>query len=336
VVEITRGDEVESSHRGYACVVDSDGKIIYAIGDSAHRTLLRSSAKPLQALAAVVSGATERFGIAQSELAVIAGSHGGEDRHIAAVASVLNKAALPPDSLQCGIHPPLDVESGEGLRRQGIPPSALHHNCSGKHCGMLISALALKASTEDYLDPAHPVQQLILELMAEFAGIGVADISLGMDGCSAPAHSMPMRSAALAFARLVEPDGLRSASARAAAEVYRAMLAHPEMVAASRNRICTALIRAGAAVGLTAKSGAEGYYAAGWRDPATGRGRGLTVKIEDGAQRARDPLVIAILGRFGVLPASLPPELKVFAASPILNHRRAPVGEARVCLEAGA
>ena len=331
-VELTRGEIVESRHRAFACVATADGELLLTLGDPDFTTFLRSSAKPLQAVAAVASGAVDAFGLTERELAIIAGSHGGEAIHTGTVATLLAKGGLEIEMLQCGIQPPLDTRAREELAARREEPTALHHNCSGKHAGMLLTAKHLGLDIHEYLNPEHPVQKRITEVIARLGGAPAESIATGVDGCSAPVHAMPMRAAARAFARMVEPDGLTEDLRTAAKRVTAAMRAYPQMVAATRDRICTELMRAGEAVGLIAKAGAEGYYAAGWRDIKSGRGLGLAVKMEDGMQRGRDPLAIAILQRFGALPLELPGVLLPFAAGKIKNWRGLTVGEMRVIL----
>jgi len=332
-VELTRGGIVESQLRAHAACVDSTGKLIYSRGNPDYVTFLRSSAKPVQAMNVVLSGAVERFGLTTKELAICAGSHGGEQIHTETVLSILAKIGLTATALQCGVHPPLDAAARMELERHDEKPTALHHNCSGKHSGMLAAAVTGGYSISTYLDPRHPVQQRIIRTFGLMADYPPDQIVIGIDGCSAPVHGMPIRTAALAFARMVDPSGLPDEITAAATAVAGAMRSCPEMVAASRDRTCTELMRnVDARFRLIAKAGAEGYYATGWIDPDSGRGMGLTVKMEDGGQRGRDPITIALLQRFGVLPADLPPALKPFTEPVITNWAGKKVGEVIVRL----
>jgi len=340
-IEFTRGSIVESVHRAHISIVDSSGKTVFTLGDPEYVTYMRSSAKPLQALSVLVSGTAEHFGLNDAELAVISGSHGGEPWHIEAVKSILHKAGLDHTFLQCGTHQPLDSQARRNLRIEGKEPIPLHHNCSGKHTGMLATAKHLDEPLDSYLDQEGPTQKRITNLIAMMAGIKSEDVVIGIDGCGAPVHGLPMRAAALAFARLVDPSVLlerkndtkhdskkddKAEIAIAAQRISRVMRAYPEMVAANQERICTELMRIGRVFELTAKSGAEGFYSAAWRDPQTGHGIGMALKVEDGAQRGRDPLIISILQKFGILPSQLGQNLKNFAPRSILNNRGEEVG----------
>ena len=333
VVEVHRGSLIESIHRAHVCVVDSDNEVLMALGNPDHVVYMRSSAKPLQAAAMVWQDVAERYELSDRQIAIIAGSHGGEPIHIETVVSILACAELKPEALQCGVHPPLDETALKQMRKTGIEPTVLHHNCSGKHAGMLLTALHLGENIDDYLNPESGVQKGIVEFLAMIADLAPGDIVLALDGCTAPVHALPMRNAALAFLRLIEPDGLPGNVQKALLKVANAMRAYPEMVGGNHQRICTDLLRTvDSRYEFVAKAGAEGYYAAGWRDPVSRKGFGMTLKLEDGAVRGRNPLIIAVLQRFGVLPVELPEILKPYASCPVTNYRGFQVGEIKVNL----
>src|SRR5262245_36729020 len=278
LVVVRRGGVVESVHHGAIVVADASGRVDLAYGDAVAVTFLRSAAKPFQALPLLQSGAVERFGLTDEEVAVMIGSHGGEPFHVAAVQSILKKIGLGEEALQCGAHPPFHKPSAQALREAGLKPSAIHNNCSGKHAGMLALAVHLGAPTATYLEPKHPVQEQILDALTEMIGRSASAVPLAVDGCSAPTFGLPLASAATLYARLASPEGLRPALAEAARRAVATMRGRPEMVAGT-GRICTTLMREGQA-GLIAKIGAEGFYGAGLeRD---GRGFGIALKVADG------------------------------------------------------
>lgn len=330
LVEFWRGNIIESQHRGYFCVVDSTGNLLSSEGDPDYVTFLRSSSKPLQALVVVLSGARARFNLSDREMAIICGSHGGEEVHLETVLGILAKIGLSPSDLQCGAHPPLDSAARILLQKSGESPTVLHHNCSGKHAGMLANAVHYSIPPDEYLSTECKVQRDITDLIALFSGTPTEKIEIGYDGCSAPVHGLPMRDGALAFARLVDPVGMPDEYVEGCSIITSAMRSNPEMIAAVKDRICSELIRAGSACDLIAKGGAEGYYAAAWKDPESGRGMGLSLKIEDGSQRARDPLVIRILQKYGVLPHDLSESLKPFAPVMIRNFSGREAGQVKI------
>ena len=330
LVEVWRGETLESVHHGAVAVADDSGRTILAHGDPGLVTFLRSSAKPAQVLPLLASGAVERFGITEEEIAVMIGSHGGEPFHVATVRSILAKAGLDERDLMCGAHAPYHRPSARALRAAGREPTAVHNNCSGKHAGMLALAVTLGAPTATYLENDHPVQVRIRDAVATLAGIEPGELAVAVDGCSAPNFALPLERAAVLFARLmapgVLPPGLREAAGRAVAAMRR----HPEMVAGS-DRICTALMQAGSC-GLIAKIGAEGFYGLGYaRD---GRGYGIALKISDGdGDRARPAATLAALQAVGVLADGPAAALFERFVGILRNHRGLVVGRVAPVLD---
>jgi len=325
-IEFWRGKLVESSHRAHYYIVDSDGNVLDQRGNPNLTAYLRSAAKPFQAMSVIISGAAEKFNLSQAELAILCGSHGGEKYHIDTVLGMLNRAGLLVSQLDCGIHSPLDKSARIALYKKNNKPGVLHHTCSGKHTGMLLTALCIHESIGIYLSPESEVQSRISKLIAKFAGIEGIELVMGIDGCSAPTHGLKLKSAALAYARLVNPVGLPSDIAKASNRISRAMRSFPEMVGANQDSICTDLMRLGRVFDLTAKAGAEAFYTLGWKDPKTGRGIGMAVKVEDGAERARNPLIIDLLQKYGIIPIDLSQSLLQYASNNILNTNGKVVG----------
>ena len=332
MVELTRGGIVEVTHRGFACIVSSDGDVLYSKGDIDFKTFLRSSAKPFQAAAVILSGAAEEYRLTDRELAIISGSHGGEPFHTELVTKILAKGQFTVENLLCGTHPPLDEQTRSELIQRGEKPSSLHHNCSGKHSGMLLTAQHKGSPIADYLDPNQPGQRLIKQVIAETAKYPESEIVVGIDGCSAPVHALSIKGIARLFAQLVRPVGLPKELSSALMRVASSMRAYPEMVAASRGRICTELMRFGQGVEITGKAGAEGVYGVGWFDERQGRALGLAIKMEDGQQRGRDPMTIALMQKFGALPTELPEALQSLKAEKLTNWQGKVVGETIVWL----
>jgi L-asparaginase II len=328
LVEVLRGERVESVHHGAAVLADDAGGLVAAHGDPGLVTFLRSSAKPAQVLPLLVSGAAERFGFTDPEVAVMIGSHGGEPFHLEAVRSILKRIGLGEEALQCGAHPPFYRPAARALREARQEPSVLHNNCSGKHAGMLALAVHLGAPIGSYLEPGHPVQQRILDVVARLAGVGAESIVLAVDGCSAPTFAISLRAAATLYARLLAPDALPEDLGRAARRAVAAMRRHPEMVAGT-GRLCTDLMRRGGD-GLVAKIGAEGFYGLGYT--RGGRGFGLAIKVSDGdGDRARPTAAIDALRQLELLTAPDAARLMDQHVGPIRNHRGLVVGRVRPC-----
>ena len=332
LVQVWRGDTVESVHFGAIAVADSRGRVLAACGDPGTITFLRSAAKPVQVLPLLASGAAERFGLLDEEIAVMAGSHGGEPFHVEAVRSILRKIGLDESALQCGVHAPYHRPTAQALRRRGAEPTALHNNCSGKHAGMLALAVQLGAPVSTYLEVDHPVQVRIRAAIEELAGLDPGSSRVATDGCSAPTFAMPLRHAARMYARLVQA-GRRGPMDAAAARVVAAMRRHPEMVAGT-DRLCTKLMRAGGG-GLIAKIGAEGYCGLGWRRDDAGVGAALKIADGDGL-RARPSAAIEALLQMGLLDRPVAAALVARFAPDLKNRRGLPVGRVEPVFDLGA
>lgn len=318
---VTRGGVVESLHLGSVAVVDRDGRLLHAAGDSKLLTFTRSALKPLQALPFVAAGGVERFGYSQPQVALLCASHAGEPRHVAAVADMLARAGNTAGDLQCGTHAPYMYEA-RGEQPPPPPYSPLAHNCSGKHSGMLAHCVACDYAKGDYLDAEHPLQRAIRRAVATFAGVPEGSLVAGIDGCSAPNYALPLERLAFAFARLAsatnDPDYDRAPRALA-----DAMIAHPEMVSGEHGGDL-ALARAGRG-DWVAKVGAEGVQALGIRS----RGWGIAIKVADGNKRGLLPAAIATLDQLGLLDAEARACLRHLARPVLRNLRGIATGEAR-------
>ena len=331
LVEVWRGPIIESLHRGHLVAVDSYGKMVAELGAPDTVTFFRSSAKPFQAIPLITSGAADRFGFTDQEIAIACGSHSGEAIHVETVEAMLRKIGLGEDALKCGVHEPFSVEVTRELTRRQQPPSVLQNNCSGKHAGMLAVAKHLGAPIESYDAPSHPVQQLILQTVSKFSAIPADQIITGTDGCAAPVFGMAVRAMALMYARLVNPPADFDAAVKTASRrIVEAMIQFPEMVGGSKDRLDTEMIRAGNSR-LISKIGAEGVYTVGVLPCADWpNGLGLALKVEDGDdRRARPPAVIEALRQLGVLSEGEITALATYAPTPITNRRGERVGEAR-------
>jgi L-asparaginase II len=331
LVEVWRGPIIESLHRGHLIAVDGEGKTIAQLGDAEAVTFIRSSGKPFQAIPLVASGAADRFGLSEKEIAIACGSHSGEPIHVETAESILRKIGMEASALKCGVHEPFSAEVARDLVKNQQSPNVLQNNCSGKHAGMLALAKHLGAPTESYDSLDNPVQQQILRAVSQFSDVPEHEIPIGIDGCCVPVFGLSVRAMALMYARLVHPPAHFGTSVRAACtRILHAMMAYPEMVGGTKDRLDTELIRA-AGGRLISKIGAEGVYTVGvlpceeWPT-----GIGFALKMEDGDdKRARPPAVIEALRQLRVLRAAEISSLASYAPTPITNRRGEKVGEAR-------
>lgn len=326
LVEVRRGAIVESRHRGAIVVAEPDGHVIARVGDDGLITSTRSTIKPIQAIPFITSGAADHFSVDDRELAVVCGSHEGEPIHTETVAGMLARAGLDESALLCGAHAPYDNETARKLEAAGEPFSQLHNNCSGKHTAMLMTAVLRGLPVDDYVSAEHPIQREIVSTFAQFADLAEAPPT-AIDGCSAPTFGVPLRSLAIAFARLVNPSDQDSRVAGAAHRIVAAMISHPEMVGGTKGRLDTELLRAGHGK-LICKIGAEASYTIGVppcdRFP---RGAGIAIKIEDGSYRGLGPTVVETLAQLGVLNEDEVAQLAMYHRAVVENRRGAHVGE---------
>jgi L-asparaginase II len=340
IVEVIRGDRVESRHRGSVAVVSASGRLISSYGDPDQFTYLRSAAKPFQLAPFVASGHFDAYDFQNpvESLAVMAASHAGEDRHLRTVQALLRAGGLTRDVLACGMHPPFDRETAERLIRDGEPLTPLRHNCSGKHAGMALHAKAAGWPVETYWQPDHQIQQLALETVATLSGVPAREIVQATDGCGVVTFGLPLRGLALAFARFADPSGLADGALRSALERIRdAMMAHPETVGGERRQFDTSLMRA-APGRLVSKGGAEGVQTVAVPVSGHSRGKGalgVAVKVEDGdgARRARGVTTIESLRQLGALDEPALIRLAEFTSPPILDPRGERSGEVRAAFE---
>lgn len=312
LVEVTRGNLVESVHRGSIAVAHASGKIVFSLGDLETPVYPRSSLKPIQTLPLMESGAADAFGLSGEEIALACASHSGEPMHTTRVASWLARIGCGESDLACGAHPSRYEPVAEDMIRRGEKPTRIHNNCSGKHTGFLTVARHWDIATQGYERHDHPVQTAIAKVLSDLAGVR-GDLPWGVDGCAAPNFALALAAQARAFAQMAGPRGQR---------IVQAMIAHPELVSGT-GRVCAILMRS--AQGRAAvKTGAEGFFAG----IVPELGLGIVLKIDDGAGRAADTVMAAMLDRLGLLGSDEAAQ-KILRA-PVTNTVGAVVGERRV------
>jgi L-asparaginase II len=320
LLEIVRGPLVESVHRGHVAVWHRTSGLIGAWGDPDALILPRSAIKMIQALPLVESGAADRAGLSDRQLALACASHQGAAIHTDLVTSWLAEIGRTEADLRCGPQWPADEDAAHGMIRACGAPDQRHNNCSGKHTGFLTLSRDLGAGP-DYLEIDHPVQQAVRAALAETSE-ETCD-SYAIDGCSAPNFALTLRGFARSLARFAAASETGGARERAMARLVGAMVTHPDHVA-GEGRACTRLMRAMAGRAAI-KTGAEGVFAAIIPELQLG----MAVKIEDGAGRAAEAVVAALLVRAGVL-APDHPDARHFMHGPILNRRGIETGHMQV------
>lgn len=311
LTEIWRGPLAESRHHGHAVICDAGGDIVSAWGNPREQVYPRSSAKMIQALPLVESGAADACGLTTEQLALSCASHNGAEIHTSRVRDWLAGLGLGEGDLRCGTQVPDDEEARNALIRAYEEPCQLHNNCSGKHAGFLTLARHLGAGPE-YIDPDHPVQKAVLAAFQEVTG--EESPGYGIDGCSAPNFITTVHGMARAMAAYANACEGADARQTAMVRLRQAMMAHPALVA-GEGRACTELMRA-CSEPVALKTGAEGFFVAILPE----RGLGIALKVADGATRAAECTIAALLVRLGALDADHPATRR-FCNAPVLSRR---------------
>ena len=310
--EIWRGSYLESVHTGMAVICDKDGEISHQWGDPNALILPRSSAKMMQAIPLIISGAEKKFSIGEDLLALACASHNAAEIHLSRVLGWLSHLGFSETDLRCGPQPSKDPYVKKQMLEKGQSPCQIHNNCSGKHAGFLSVSRHLNAGPE-YTDPDHPVQLMVMDVFQELTQNKVDGITI--DGCSAPNPAIPLYSLAKAMSWFATAHKRDDQLSKAALKLRNAMVNYPELVAGEL-RACTNLMKACEKKAIL-KTGAEGVFVAILPELE----KGIALKIFDGGTRASECAIASLLIQLGVLNPNHPTAL-AYTHAPILNWRK--------------
>ena len=313
LVEVHRAGIVESRHRGHVVQVNVTGDIESVVGDPETEVTLRSAVKPFALVAFVESGAADDLKVSKDELAVMAASHAGEDKHVRTLQGLFRRAGVSQSLLACGTAVPSDPVTAARLARDGEPPSAIRHQCSGFHAASLLLSRYADWPLETYTAYDHPSQKAVRETVARLFGTSVKALQVGIDDCTLATYAFPLADVARAYALLADPaaatvdDPVKATSVAALTRIRDAMMAAPDLVAGTHVGLDTVLMRRKPGL-LVAKGGAEGLRGIGLLPGARGSGRaaaGVAIRIEDGDgfARANRAVVVEALAQLDVLSA---------------------------------
>ncbi len=289
LVEVLRGQVVESRHSGSVAIVDAAGRLVFGLGAVDRPTFPRSAIKAFQALPLIESGAADQFGLENRHLALACASHNGEEPHVAAVREMLARAGQSEVCLECGAQLPERVPDRSRLAQMGAPAARIHNNCSGKHAGFVCASVAMGLDPKGYVNAEHPLMARVRETMTEMTEAPHREALCGTDGCSIPTYAIPLRSLAHGFAKFATGEGLGPIRAKAAERLRAAVAAEPFYVAGT-GRFCTKAMTLTGAEAFV-KTGAEGVFTAA----LPSLGLGVAIKIDDGASRASEVVMATVL-----------------------------------------
>jgi L-asparaginase II len=321
LVEVTRGNLVESRHRGSVAVVDADGAHVLTLGDVETPIFPRSAVKALQALVLMESGGADKYRLDDAQLALACASHGGEPEHVATAERTLRAAGLDVAALECGTHWPSHQASALALARSGATATALHNNCSGKHSGFLCAACTMGVEPHGYVAPEHPVQREIKAALESMTGAAIPDERRGIDGCSVPTWAIPLTLLAHAFARFATGRGLGEKRAAAAQRLRAACAAKPWFVSGTGRFSSEIMGHFGQRVFV--KGGAEGVYCGALPE----LGYGIAIKCDDGQGRAAETVMAAVIERLLALSDADRIFLERFVRPTLKNWKGTVVGK---------
>ncbi len=321
LVEVFRNQQLESQHRGAVVAVDASGKRLLEIGDVEALVFPRSALKPFQAIPLVEEGAADHFEMTTAELALSCASHNAEPFHIAALEQWMSRVGLAPDNLECGAAYPGFQPAAHAMVAQQHEPGRQHHNCSGKHTGMLTLARFHDAPLAGYSDYQHQTQQSWMSVLHALTGLDIATLPWDLDGCGLPALALPLASLATAYAQL-GGDHVSAERGAAMTRVCSAMRQHPELIAGT-GRCCTAVMQQ--VDELTVKTGAEGVFGA----YSHRHGIGIALKIDDGATRGSEVALGAVLRKLQLIEESDYEALARHFSPDVINSQQRRVGSIR-------
>ncbi|SDA44080.1 asparaginase [Sinorhizobium sp. NFACC03] len=324
LVEVTRGNLVESRHRGLVIAVDGDGRTVFSLGETDTAVFPRSACKAMQGLPLMESGAADAYGFGNRELALACSSHSGEPEHVELAAKMLAAAGLDVSALECGAHWSSDQRTLIGQARSLEAPTALHNNCSGKHSGFICACCHSGTEVKGYVGYEHPLQQEIRGTMESLTGAILGTDNCGVDGCSIPTYAVPLKGLAHGFAKMATGVGLGPERARASRRLIEACMVEPFYVAGTK-RACTRLMKT-APGRIFAKTGAEGVFCAAIPE----KGIAIALKCEDGTTRAAEAMVAATLARFFRDEPDLHAALMAQANHSMYNWNGIHVGDVRI------
>ena len=324
LVDVYRGNVLESFHRGVVCVVDKNDNVVFSQGDVNQLCYPRSAMKLFQVLPLIMLGGISKFNFTLAEIAIMCGSHNAEPEHIETVNSILQKIGLTANELNCGAQYPSSKKQANELIRQNQKPQHIHNNCSGKHAGMLAMCVLMNWSIHDYINSTHPLQQAILEVCATMYQYPKKHMQIALDGCSAPIFSVPVINQAIGYKNLIYNKHLPTDVQQACEIVIEAVSKYPFMVAGN-GRYCTEMMNI-TAPHIIGKTGAEGIFCMAFAKQQLG----VCIKIDDGKMHPQYMVAQAIINASKQFNQEVLMPLQKYIADDVMNFNKLLTGKTSV------
>lgn len=321
LVERYRNEVLESFHRGVICIVDAQNHIVFSVGDVEQICYPRSALKLIQIIPLLESGAVEHFGFTLEEIAIMCGSHNGEEEHLGVVNSILAKIGLNKNDLKCGIQYPTLNEDRNKLIIAHKSPEHIHNNCSGKHSGFLALCKYLGLDTATYMEASHPIQVMIKKIASELHEYPEEKMVTAVDGCSAPIFSFPVYNQAIAYKNLTNPVQFSEKRQKAIHTIVEAVTSYPFMIA-GKERYCTDLMNL-CGKRIFGKTGADGIFSIGFIEEKLG----CCIKIDDGLMGPQYAVAQKLIELSGIFNENQLQSLNYYADQPIKNWNKIETGK---------
>ena len=320
VVEVVRGNAVESQHQVMTVVADERGLVSSFWGNVDYLTFPRSAIKPLQALALVESGAMEKFGLDEKILALACASHTGEKHHLVSLHHWLEKIKLKESDLYCGPAYPSHEATRHDMIKKNQPPAPLLNNCSGKHLGIISSCLALGEDFKDYHRVDHPAQVRLRKILSDLMKTQLERMPVGIDGCAIPTHATPLQNIAIGMSEFFDKKDLADGWRKSLQRILHAWRYNPTYVSGSHDFASDLALKTKGRALL--KPGAEGAYCGLMPE----KGYAFALKVADGDGRAAEVAAAAIFRHHGALTEEEAQDLKQWTQPVLRNTRNDVVG----------
>ncbi len=318
---ITRGKITESIHEAKCLIKNYQNKTIFSTGHENDLIYPRSSIKILQAIPFILSKGDQKFNLSKSQIAISCASHYGETEHIRVLENWLKKIKLSKNVLRCGVHSPLNLKFSNKLLYNQKKPNQLHNNCAGKHLGMITGCIANNFNIKNYLNINHPYQILIRKILEDFTDCKIKKKQYGIDGCSAPQYSFPIKNLSMAMINLIKSYNNDNFYSEEIKLLINSIKKYPNLIG-SEKKYDSQLIKITKGK-IFAKWGAEGVLLFAHLEKKIGG----VIKIKDGNSRALPSAANEIIKKLSLVNKKELKKLSNWSNEIISNHSGVEVGK---------